>query len=535
MRRSAISAAATILVLALAAAAIGSFGFYAHALLLKYPPVWPDEALFANPALNLIRRGALSMDVYSGALPGIAQHTYFMPPLYYFYLAGFFYVGGPGVVVMRLSSLVAAMAVMMLTYSVALRSGLGRRLSLIPVCLLAVNTAFLRAALIGRMEMLTLAFILAALWLAMGRTGSEDCLGTKRSLLTGLACALAGLTHPFGAVAAIAVMGVRAVIPGGPRRKVLPSMLAGTLLPVAAWAAYILQDWRSFVAQFGAQAMAKLSHHASRPSGPVSSAAAAHGLGYVLHVVLADVAQFGPELRKPDEVMFLLAVTGGLAGLGLAALNRRALLVLLACQPMIVVLAVLGREMWYPAYLVPLTAVGLGHLIHLAKQRIPWRVACATAAVLLCAWFGLRSLRVTSKINYERNVVYKDGTNYTAWCAGISRALPSNSRVLISSVPDPYFCLAGRQDLALREFLHESVPIDPQQYRQYMADADYVVTGPDQKNLMTENQSPSPTVDAFVRSSGKLVTVVGTSSSQGYFARIYTVTKRFQAVAHETP
>src|SRR2546422_6875590 len=29
-----------------------------------------------------------------------------------------------------------------------------------------------------------------------------------------------------------------------------------------------------------------------------------------LHVVLADVAQFGPELRKPDEVMFLLAVTG---------------------------------------------------------------------------------------------------------------------------------------------------------------------------------------------------------------------------------
>ena len=60
MKPSVTSAAATVLVTALAAAAIGSFGFYAHALLLKYPPVWPDEALFANPALNLIRRKFVS-------------------------------------------------------------------------------------------------------------------------------------------------------------------------------------------------------------------------------------------------------------------------------------------------------------------------------------------------------------------------------------------------------------------------------------------------------------------------------------------
>ena len=60
--------------------------------------------------------------------------------------------------------------------------------------------------------------------------------------------------------------------------------------------------------------------------------------------------------------MVLLVVAGGLAGLCLAVLNRKDSLVLLLCQPMIVVLAVLGREMWYPVYIVPLTAVGLGHV-----------------------------------------------------------------------------------------------------------------------------------------------------------------------------
>ena len=517
--------AARVFVIVLTVSTIGSFIFHVKALLLKYPPVWPDEALFANPAINLIHRGVLSMDIFSGTLLGIGRRTYFMPPLYYFYLAGIFYFWGPGIVVMRLSSLAAALVVIVMTYGLGMRSGLGRWLSLVPVCFLVVDRTFLRAAIIGRMEMLTLVFMLVAFWFAMDLTRSEGRLGTKTPFLAGLACASAALTHPFGAVAAPAVVGARTVIPGGARRGVLTSMLAGLFLPVSLWGVYIFQDRKAFASQFGAQVMAKSPHHA--PMARSSVFAAALRLGHMVHVALANIARSGPDVRTSDEVMTLIVIASGFAGLCLATIERKQTLVLLLCQPMILPLVVIGRGV----YLLPLTAVGLAHLIHLAKQRIPWRMACAALVVFLCTWFGLRSFVVISKINYVRNVVYKDGTNYFAWCQDISRALPSGSQVLISVIPDPYFCLIDRPDLKLREFLDESVPIDPQRYEHYMADADYVIIGPDRENLMTENKSPSPRVNYFAQSSGKLIAVVGTSSEQGYFARIYKVAERVPALA----
>src|SRR5438046_9756560 len=47
---------------------------------------------------------------------------------------GFFWIGGPGLVVLRLCSLAAALAVMILSYGGALRPGLRRRLPPIPGC-----------------------------------------------------------------------------------------------------------------------------------------------------------------------------------------------------------------------------------------------------------------------------------------------------------------------------------------------------------------------------------------------------------------
>ncbi len=514
--------AVKVFLIALTVSTIGSFIFHVKALLLKYPPVWPDEALFANVAINLIHRGELSMDIFSGTLLGIGRRAVFMPPLYYFYLASIFHFWGPGIVVMRLSSLAAALAVIIMTYGLGLRSGLGRWLSLVPVCFLVVDKAFLRAAILGRMEMLSLAFMLVAFWLAMDVTNAEGRPGAKTSFLAGLACASAALTHPLGAAAAPAVVGARTVIAGGPRRRVLAPMLAGLFLPVSAWAVYISLDWKAFASQFGGHMAARL------PPLPHSSVSAATlRVGHMLHVALANIARSGPDVRTPDEVMTLIVIASGFAGLCLAAIERKETLVLPLCQPMILPLVVFGRGV----YLLPLTAVGLAHLIHLAKQRIPWRMACATGAVFLCSWFGLRSFAVTSRINYVRNVVYKDGTNYFTWCQDISRALPSRSQVLISVIPDPYFCLIDRPDLKLREFLDESVPIDPQRYQQYMADADYVIIGPDRENPMTENKSPSPRVNDFAQSAGKLIAVVGTSSEQGYFARIYKVAKRLPTFA----
>src|SRR5215471_3385404 len=118
---------------ALAIVAIANFAFYTRQLLLKYPPVWPDESLFANGAINLLRQRTLATSLLSGVVPGIEHRTYLMPPAYYCYLACVFSVWGPSIFAVRLASLAASLLVMGLTYSLGLRSGLGTWLSLIPV------------------------------------------------------------------------------------------------------------------------------------------------------------------------------------------------------------------------------------------------------------------------------------------------------------------------------------------------------------------------------------------------------------------
>ena len=153
-------------IVAIAVGCLLWFALSARTLLLQYPPVWPDEACFANPAINLLQHGRMSTDLLQGALPGAGQHTYWMPPLYFIYLATIFRLAGPNLVPLRVASFVPALAIMALTYLLGLRVGLGRYASLLPVALLALDAVFLRGALVGRMDMFALSLMMLALWSA---------------------------------------------------------------------------------------------------------------------------------------------------------------------------------------------------------------------------------------------------------------------------------------------------------------------------------------------------------------------------------
>src|SRR5579862_1963825 len=164
------------LTLAAIVGALGTFAYFATALFLKYPPVWPDEALYANPAINILRRGVMASDSWPGLLLGTNRHTYIAPPFYFLYLAGWFRLWGVGIVVMRLSSVAAGVVALAATYFLGVKSGLSPWLSLIPPSLLAIDSVFLRAALIGRPDMLALAFILLALLAATRVSPTTGCL-----------------------------------------------------------------------------------------------------------------------------------------------------------------------------------------------------------------------------------------------------------------------------------------------------------------------------------------------------------------------
>ncbi len=530
-----------VLTATLAIAAIASFVFYTHRLFLKYPPVWPDESLFANVAINLLRHQALATDLLSGIVPGIGYRTYLMPPVYYFYLASVFSVWGASVFAVRLASVAAALIVMGLTYSLGLRSGLGVWLSLIPVSLLAVDSVFLRAALIGRMDVLALVFILLALRLSLAKEASPappishsgpstpirysgSSTGFPGApLLTGLACALAFLTHPIGGVALIAVVAAWTQLRSARRWAAMGRMMAGFSLPMLAWAIYIIQDPGSFAAQFGGQLMRKAGRHP----------------GTLARLMENLVLNFG-QYSLAQELMGLVWVCG-LGGLYLAARRRRELLVLSAGQILILAAILWSKEIWYPVYLAPLTALGLGLLLaieepwglrkasvptwaHRSPRRPPlsvekpWSLRKAwlpCSALFVSVLFARGSLRHLADINALQNKIHRNQTDYEAFCKDISAVIPPGSRTLISVIPDPYLELAKRPDLLLREFVPEGFPVDHSRYRSYLAASDYVVAG--------LPGAPSVEVSAFLQFKGELVATVGEGDGVSYYARIYKV------------
>ena len=129
------------------------------------------------------------------------------------------------------------------------------------------------------------------------------------------------------------------------------------------WGFYALQDWRSFLAQSGAQLARKASRH------PLAVAKVLESLR--------------TSLSRHDDALAIAACVLGLAGLCLVARTKKGLRAVVVCQVLLLVLLVCGGENWYLLYLTPLTALGLGaYFIDVAKQNAAWRVVLARRASL---------------------------------------------------------------------------------------------------------------------------------------------------------
>lgn len=236
-------------------ATVGAFAYFVGALLLYDPAVWPDEALFANPAVNLLRHGHLGTDLMGGYLPGIETHTYWMPPFYYLALAPVFALFGVSAPVMRLFSAFTAASVLALTYAIGRRAGLGRVAACIAVAVLAVDAVFLRAARLGRMDMLAIALMLGALYFALASRAAK-----RAPIFAGVLAGLATMTHPLGMIAPLAIGLHYLVLADASRWRRLLCFALGVLGPALLWGIYILGDTAAFSAQIGAQVGRKAAY-----------------------------------------------------------------------------------------------------------------------------------------------------------------------------------------------------------------------------------------------------------------------------------
>lgn len=480
------------------------FGYYTHALLLKYPPVWPDEAIYSNSAIDLIRHGVLGFTLFGDIVPGAVRHSFLVPLVYVAYSWVIFSISGIGIVQARLGSVAAALAVMFLTYGIARRSGLSSWTAMVPVSLLAIDTLFVRGAMIARADMLELALLLLSFWLVAPSLNLRTVQRPMRLFCAGAASGLALLMPPTGTVVSIVFLAALVVAFAGNRRTTLLPLAGGVLAPVLPWFGYSFLHWREFVLQFGTQAARKADRH------PLTL----HQLASSLHM---DMSQYGQP-----SVFILLAWIAGLYALLLVARRSRFVGVLAACQIAIFAVLIWGDEMWYGLYLVPLTMIGLVHLATLAADGAGWRTdrrllkIAGWMSVFTALWMVQNSLVMTSSFNYAVNDVFARETDYASWAQQVSKAIPRGSTVLLSVTPDPYFVLRDRPDLTLREFI-PGFKLDKRTEMAYMESADYIlVRGP----------LPNKNVWRFVHAHAQLMNQVGSPFGWGYRVGVYKVIKR---------
>ena len=160
-----------------------------------------DQGMFADPAVTLASQGYLGSrisDPDAATSPGILQHTYYMPPLHFVLLAGWFKIFGSGLISMRWLSAIFG-AGLLAAWGFLFRGSYGRA-SIWFVLALALDSNFVLAGASGRMDMECAVFGFGALAAYLALRGS---LFQTAVLVSSVLISLSGLSHPNGVLYAI--------------------------------------------------------------------------------------------------------------------------------------------------------------------------------------------------------------------------------------------------------------------------------------------------------------------------------------------
>ncbi len=210
-----------------------------------------DEAIFANPAYNLINHGHFGTNIidHNNTLPGIEARTYWFQPLYPLLLSAWFELVPVTPFNQRLLSVGWGFMALAAWFLIS-RLLTGRNRCALTVALaLSLDYTFLSAAGTGRMDMMSAALSWGALALYLHcRDRSLPC----AVLLGCSACAVNVVTHPLGAILAVLNLVILFVLLDPSRARL--HLLLPAAVPFAVvggiWAAYIAESPSDFVSQF---------------------------------------------------------------------------------------------------------------------------------------------------------------------------------------------------------------------------------------------------------------------------------------------
>ncbi len=226
------------------------FTIFAVASAMTYRPE-VDEAMFANPAMNLAERGFLGttvLETEKASLTGISKRTYWVMPLFLVQSALFFKVLGVGIVQLRLVSLFWGIILLVAWYLITLQLSRSKNTALFCMFLVACSYMVIVTASMGRMDIMSasLGFSAMAAFLVLREKNFSQAILVSQTFIM-----LSGLSHTNGIMAFIGTAFLTIYF-DREKIKLKHFFLAAVpyLIGGIAYGSYILQDIEAYRDQF---------------------------------------------------------------------------------------------------------------------------------------------------------------------------------------------------------------------------------------------------------------------------------------------
>lgn len=420
----------------------GLFLFVAIIMLLKVPVIWPDEAIYADVASNLIHEGRLGTDIWGNMIPGIKNCACWYPPLFFYSLASWEKIFGLSIESQRMLSVFIGLIFLFVVsklMSHLLDKQKGVLLSLIafiPVLLLILDPFFLKTARIGRPEIFVLLFGTASILFFLQKTH-------KNIILAGLFSSLAVLTHLIALIFPLAILlylftqqNFRIF-----KSKVFYFFLGSFLVPIFIGLIFFYSKISIIIAQV-------ISASLQKGGGPL----------WISIIFTSD--------QLPLKILVVLYILISLMFIFYTIVNRKREYFLLSIILIITwIVAIFGRMEWYFIFPVPFTYMGL---VIITFEKINKRKNIYPEIILICAILIMNFIILANQLGQGGGQ-----KEYLAFTKQITDIIPDGKTVLLSSIPDAYYGFQGTRHNLLYEFA--VLETDSKNIEEVVKNSDFVV------------------------------------------------------------
>ena len=490
------------------------FLLFSLTVIYDYPPVWPDETVFADTAYELAFHGRLATPVWSYVAEEMSERAVWYPPVHFMMLALVYRVFGFGIFQTRMLSVFFGLVSIIFLFLVSLRLTRGNRsVSLLVACLTMIDPVFIRGTIIGRGDIIVVGFILVA-FACFLYLGARKVKYPLIGFLTGLAT----LIHPLGIIgfASIFIISLIGKNQGTRRSKNVLYLTLPFVFLLLLWSLYALKDLDRFVEQFFGQAGGQTTVQMSD----------------VLFLLFFVKTYFysTPAWLNNAYVFYLLFSCFAVIVLAILVFymknrgewNTVMVFVFLAFSILAYTFGPLRHSMWYNIYVQPFLYLSVGlffcnrsRLIECSSRKhdVLFKYVTSLSILVVVIFFlTVDALNLTRTLN--------SSMNYLEFGSEVLSLIPDDATVFIASTPDPYFVLKNSgKNLRLYTFVHMgSYPME-ESYNRILADIDYFVfSGTPEKHFMSPYDVRL--LNDFIRDNTTFHAVIGDSKDY-YPAVVY--------------